>query len=368
MKLFFIKQRFNPYGGAELYLKSVINHLKKDFEIHLLTTNWEEVEGLYIHLVNSKNLISKDLGFALSARKYLKSLKDDFIAVSFDRTLYQHIYRASDGCHLRWLENRKKYLEGALKGLSFVVNPKHQIIKWLEKKCLLVSEVVVTNSNMVKEDFGKFYGTKVYEKCRVIYNGVDLKKFFPVNKEKKIELRRSLGIPQDSAVILFVGSGYFRKGLIFLLKAMSLLPKEYVLMVVGKEKRLKEFKLLTKKLQIDKRVFFFGAQRDVLKFYHAGDVFVLPTVYDPFSNTCLEALACGLPVITTIANGASELIINGKNGFTVELPVDHEKLAVLIDTVYKSLEPMKKFALETAKAHSIENSVKKFVEVIKCVY
>ena len=368
MRLFFIKKRFNLFGGAELYLRSVIENLKDEFEVHLITTNWEKVEGVHVHTLKPKSFIFGDLEFALWARNYLKKLRNDFVAVSFDRTLYQHIYRASDGCHLRWLENRKKYLEGALKGLSFVVNPKHQIIKWLEKKCLLVSEVVVTNSNMVKEDFGKFYGTKVYEKCRVIYNGVDLKKFFPVNKEKKIELRRSLGIPQDSAVILFVGSGYFRKGLAFLLKAMSLLPEEYMLVVVGKEKRLGYFKSLTKKLQIDKKVFFFGAQRDVLKFYHAGDVFVLPTVYDPFSNTCLEALACGLPVITTIANGAGELIMNGKNGFTVELPVDYEKLAVLIDTVYKSLEPMKKFALETAKAHSIENSVKKFVEVIKCVY
>ncbi len=367
MRIIFIKKRYHPFGGAELYLKKVVNVLKDSCEVHLLTESWGTLEGVKVHRVSTKKFFPfKDLAFALSARSYLKNLGNYFVSVSFDRTLYQKVYRASEGCHKRWLENRKKYLDPFYKAVTFELNPKHLVIKWLEKKCLKVSEVIVTNSKMVKEDFGEFYGASVYEKCRIIYNGVDLKRFCPPEEEKKQELRRDLGLPEEEPVILFLGSGYFRKGLHFLLKALSLLP-DHFLLVVGKEKRLSWFKTLAGRLGIEKQVQFLGSRKEVLSLYQAADLFVLPTIYDPFSNVCLEALACGLPVITTRANGAGELIEREKNGFVLDLPPDPEDLALSIQNIYQNLSQMRRAALETAKKHSMENSVKKFLQVIKCV-
>ncbi len=70
------------------------------------------------------------------------------------------------------------------------------------------------------------------------------------------------------------------------------------------------------------RVQFLGVVRDLPELYGAADIFLLPTIYDPFSNACLEALAAGLPVITTKANGFSEIIENGRHGTVIHEPQD----------------------------------------------
>jgi len=74
----------------------------------------------------------------------------------------------------------------------------------------------------------------------------------------------------------------------------------------------------SQRLGLDRRVFFLGAQPDVRPFYAAADAFVLPTLYDPFPNAALEALACGLPLITSTTCGAQELVRPGVNGFVCD--------------------------------------------------
>src|SRR6185436_6254215 len=73
-----------------------------------------------------------------------------------------------------------------------------------------------------------------------------------------------------------------------------------------------------------------GAVRDLPALYRAADIFLLPTLYDPFSNACLEALAAGLPVITTRANGFSEIIENGRDGTAIESPGDIDALSAAL--------------------------------------
>ena len=72
---------------------------------------------------------------------------------------------------------------------------------------------------------------------------------------------------------------------------------------------------------------FAGPVADPERWMAAADLFVLPTLYDPFANTCLEALASGLPVITTTANGAAEILEEGRTGAAIPDPRDVEALA-----------------------------------------
>ena len=370
MKLVFVKKHFNPYGGAELYLLKVINLLKNSFSISVVSGSWEKISGINFYEVPKCYLpLGKEICFALKSKRVIEKLnKKGAIVFSFERGLYQDIYRASDGCHLRWLENRKRYLSSKLKSFSFAINPKHLEIKWLEKKCLEVSKVVITNSFMVKKDFEVFYGKKVSEKCKVIYNGVDTKKFFPLSVEEKLRLRVQMGLKKSAKILLFVGSGYARKGLEFLLKTLQILKKEVLLLVIGKEKKENFYKSLAKSLKVEDKVVFLGAKKDIVKFYQISDIFVLPTIYDPFSNACLEALACGLPVITTSANGASELIKDGKNGFVISLPIEIEDLKFKVEHTFNNLENMRKFALNTAKKFPLELAISRLQEVIKSAY
>ncbi len=366
MKLLFIKKRFSPYGGAEVYLKRVIEILSRNAEIHILTQSWPEDTSFIIHKLPSAPCFS-DVFFAFQARQFVQNHKTEFpLTISFDRTIYQTIYRASDGCHLRWLTQRR-FTNSLPKCLSFKINPHHLALKWLEKRCLENSKIIIVNSKMVKRDYERFYGKELSAKCIVCYNGIDLEKFFPVKEEQKFHLRAELKNP-DGKIILFAGSGFERKGLIFLIKAMKLLPEDFNLIVLGQDRHLKRFQRLAYRLSLNKRVFFLGVRKDIVKFYQAADVFVLPTIYDPFANVCLEAMACGLPVITTMANGVAEIIKEGQSGFVIDFPIDEKKLASYIQTALQNKQKMAFYARQTAEGFSLEEAVSKMAEIIQNAY
>jgi UDP-glucose:(heptosyl)LPS alpha-1,3-glucosyltransferase len=153
----------------------------------------------------------------------------------------------------------------------------------------------------------------------VVYNGVDLERFHPCRRAGEgAELRRSCGWAAEDLVLLFLGTGYGRKGLDVLLDALARLdvPRSHLL-VVGYDSASGRFERRAAELGLGRRVRFLGGRRDVETCFAAADLYVLPTRYDPFANTTLEALASGLPVITTAANGAGELVTEGVEGSIV---------------------------------------------------
>jgi UDP-glucose:(heptosyl)LPS alpha-1,3-glucosyltransferase len=147
-------------------------------------------------------------------------------------------------------------------------------------------------------------------KLVVIRNGVDLQRFRPPSAAERRAARAALGWPESGTVFLFVGSGFERKGVDTALRALAhaSLRDGTLLAVVGRDKRQGRYQALARSLGIAEQVRFLGAQEDVLPHYHAADALVLPTLYDPQSNAVLEAMACGLPVITSTGSGAAEVL------------------------------------------------------------
>src|SRR5437899_11192139 len=142
--------------------------------------------------------------------------------------------------------------------------------------------------------------------------------------------RAELGIPDGSMTYVFVGGGFERKGMFRLLPAFRRgADARAHLIVVGGDKTETRAKSLARELGIGDRVHFLGARDDVRPWYGAADAFVLPTLYDPFPNAALEAMACGLPIIVTFQCGAAELIGEGANGMTCDA-LDAASLAALL--------------------------------------
>ena len=221
-----------------------------------------------------------------------KSLSAFDITLGIDRLPYQTHIRAGNGVHAAYLKT-KGWIEKLL--------PKHRKELSVEKKALqdLALRHIITNSEMVKQQYIEHYGIDE-KKITAIHNGVEWQGL------KDIYLKR-LKRPEGPFHFLFVGNDLKRKGLTPLLHALSYL-EGWKLTVVGADKRLKAYKTLSHGLGIQNHVEFAGKVANVTDYYSQADCFVLPSFYDPFANVTVEALACGLPVITTPTNGGSEVL------------------------------------------------------------
>ncbi len=368
LKIAFIKKKFSIYGGAENYLNTLVKELKnKEHEIHIFSAKWQDCEGVKFHKIKILNFGSflSNLSFDLALKSKFKNFNFDCI-ISFERTTFSgiDIYRASDGCHKAWLEIRSK-IEPLRKKISFQFNPLHNLILKQEKEVLKNAKKIIVNSYMVKRQISNYY-PYTEPKIEVIYNGVDTERFNLENKQKwKDDLREKLKISKEEKVLLFVGSDYKRKGLKTVLEALKLLKnKPYRLLVIGRAKNDEYYKL-SEKLGIRDKILFLGTQKEMEKYYSLADIFALPTIYDPFSNATVEAMASAVPVITTKNNGASEIIENGKEGFVLDDFLNSEELAEKIELVSRNIEKMGINARDKAEKFSIKMATNKILSLIE---
>jgi len=328
MKIAIIRKKYTFHGGSESFSQNYIRKLAEGgHEIHIFAIKWDApgpLKNINFHKVPAItfNSFLRDLIFALSTYRILKH--EDFnIIQSHDKTFCQDIYRAGDGCHIEWLRARWRRI-GILGKLSIILNPYHWLILTMERIIFKSHRFkkIIAISELVKRDIVENYNVDERD-VEVIYNGVDLERFNPENKRLySEEIRERFSIGKDEFVVLFVGSGFERKGVKYLLKAVDLISEPITVLVVGKgsEKKMKKF---IKK----QRAIFCGPQREIHKYYAASDIFVFPAIYEPFGNVHLEALASGLPIITTRLSGASEIIQDGMQGFVIDKPEDIKRIA-----------------------------------------
>ncbi len=216
-------------------------------------------------------------------------------------------YRAGDGVHRAWLRRRAQFAPAWQSWLRRW-NPKHFQILALEESLFAQggARSIIANSRLVHDEITTHYGTPP-ERIAVVYNGLPATCFQPVEPGTRERVRRARGLEPDDYAILFAGTGWERKGLAHALAAVERLPGPLRarLLVAGRgnPKRYRH-----------ERAEFLGPVGEMRSLYAAADVFVAPTLYDPFSNACLEALAAGLPVLTTPANGCAEIIAPGIEG------------------------------------------------------
>ena len=168
---------------------------------------------------------------------------------------------------------------------------------------------VICNAEMIKREIIEDFGLPA-EKIHVIYNAIDNQRFLPPDEETFAALRAKWQLPLQATCLIYVGSGFERKGLAAAIRAIA--PTDRYLLVVGKDKDQPRYQALAKSLGCEARVRFFGMQSETLPFYQMADGLLLPTLYDPFPNVILEAMACGLPVITTTGCGGAEFIVDGQ--------------------------------------------------------
>lgn len=311
MKLAIIRQRYTPYGGAERFLSLALQALAKEkVALTLFTRVWPKEDQSFQTIVCNPFYVGnlwRDWRFAHAIGKRLGRMQFDLVQ-SHERIAGCELYRAGDGVHRVWLTERLRG-QSLWRRLTVLANPYHRYVLNAERRMFESDKLkaVICNSAMVRDEIRSHFSIAP-EKLQLIYNAVDCQVFHPGLRAEREALRERYNIPQAAVLFLLLGSGYVRKGVEQTMVALATLRSAAHLLIVGRDKRMDRYASLARDYGINDRIHFAGAQSDPKPYYGAADVFVLPTLYDPLPNAVLEAMACGLPIITSNKCGAAELV------------------------------------------------------------
>jgi UDP-glucose:(heptosyl)LPS alpha-1,3-glucosyltransferase len=297
MKIGFVRRGHSNTGGAEAYLIRIASEFRSlGQETTLITTSdWPAERWPFGDIHRLPGTSPQEFAMAFHATR-----AGCDILFSMERVPGCDVYRAGDGVHAAWLARRDAF-EPFWKKATRWLNRKHAAILNLERRVFdpANTRLVIANSQMIRDEILSHFSFPE-DRVRVVYNGIHPLAALPLRDEA----RGRFGLDPQTFSILFLGTGWERKGLSTAIKAMEMLD-DAALLVAGRGPA--DFYRSTKAR-------FLGPIADIASLFAAADVLVLPTWYDPFSNACLEGLAAGLPVITTTANGFSEILTPGIHG------------------------------------------------------
>jgi UDP-glucose:(heptosyl)LPS alpha-1,3-glucosyltransferase len=338
-------ESFDPArGGGETYARSFARSVvSAGHEVHVFANVLgPREEGMTFHAVPPApfNLYRRYF-FATRVKELLKERQFDIIH-GFGKSIYMDVFRPGGGVHRAWMEQECKAagpgLPEWLTRLRQTLSIDDHLVLQLEWKQFVGDQGphIIAVSRMVRDDMCRHYRTPT-ERITVIYNGVDLEKYRPESRRVwRDKMRRALGLDNEVA-LLFVGHNFRRKGLRPAIQALPMLRHRRVpfrLLVLGAGRR-EAYQPLIQRLKCKELVQFVGSSREPEKYYAAADLLVFPSDYDPCANVCLEALASGLPVVTSIYNGSGELITDGQEGFVV----DPSNAAALAEAISHFFDP-----------------------------
>lgn len=327
-RIVLFKQELTAKGGLEKATMRIANaFLEKASDVTIVTGTPKEecpsIPGITIASFPVRGWLTFTQLNAWDeiCRSYIAKHPAD-IVLSFDRTTLQTHMRAGNGIHAAYLHQRR-LLVGPWKKASFAYNPLHRTILRLEKKALGNPNLrrVIVNSSMVRQEAIDHYGVDP-SLLHVIHNGVEWTELAPEFQNwPALRNETALEIGSDPAAFhfLFIGHEYGRKGLDFLLKSLSRLPvNDARLIVIGRDKNISAYKQKAERLGL-RHVYFLGARKDTSRFYALADAVVVPSLYDPFANVTIEALAMGLFVVSSKHNGGSEVLDKSRGAIIADL-------------------------------------------------
>jgi UDP-glucose:(heptosyl)LPS alpha-1,3-glucosyltransferase len=311
MKLLIVARPFVFHGGVETatlgFVQALVTH---GYDVHLLTPAGQApVRGVTHHRLSLLPLpaAARILAQALAVRRVSRRGGWDVVQ-SHERTLGQDVYRAGEGCHRAYLEAM-----GGRRARGVY----HRVVQALERRVLTSTPRIVAIARAGKVEIERLYGVPP-SRVDVVYNGVDLERFHPRNRAALRALARAeAGVPAGVPLALFAGNGFKRKGLVKAIEALALGDPAWRLLVLGRGSR-RVHEALAERLGVAPRVTWLGTRPDIERWYAASDVVVLPTRYEPFGNVHLEALASGVPVVTSVCAGGAEVIDDGRNGAAID--------------------------------------------------
>lgn len=321
MRLAIVRKRFNPFGGAERFIATAANALAaRGVEVTVVTETWDgpAAGGLEREIVPRGGLFRHTAArrFRAEVARVVQGGRYDLVQ-THERLVEADLFRVGDGVHAAWIDRLARE-RGAARGFLLQADPTHRDTMAVERAMARETEMLfVANSDLVARELDRWLAVPA-SRIRVIENGVDLARFRPPGPEERAAARNGFALPADVPVVAFVGSGFERKGAFALIEALALPGARSIhAIVAGHDHKRAALARAVARAGLADRVILTGGLADVGDVLAAADLFALPSLYDPMPNAALEAIACGLPVLTTADTGIADAVAAAGAGAVV---------------------------------------------------
>lgn len=269
--------------------------------------------------------------FSLAARAQLQRAQHDHV-LSFGVAEIDADVLWVNSVHRAWIEQSTGLMRGGLRSSSLRRwLPHHRMLLAMERDYFRAPSVqhVVTVSDIVANDINRLYGVP-RSLTTTIHNGFDPAEFAPLEEGDRRQVRAELGLADDDIALVITANELHRKGLATLLEAVAMVGDRRLRVVLAGRTPPTAYARQIERLGLTDQFRYLGTRTDMGQILGASDLFVLPTQYEAFCLAIVEALASGLPVVTTTVPGAADLIADGSNGRLLTDPRDAAGLAEIL--------------------------------------
>jgi UDP-glucose:(heptosyl)LPS alpha-1,3-glucosyltransferase len=371
LKIALMVRRFVPAaGGLESWAHDLAKALlARGCRVRVLTTAADaSIPGLEVTQVPSADdpMRQARLFEATAERLSGEIVHDTGVGLGCD------LFQPQMGCQTLNLA-RHVAIQPALGRLRFMVSPKARryarSVREREAAQLRSARAVIAVSNETASVFRDRFGVDA-DRIIAIPNGIDTQRFHPAHaRQGRAPLRRSMNISDDTLVLLAAANNFRLKGLQLTIEALAALRRRDMLLLVAGDGETREFKALASAAGVADKVRFLGRIDDMPSLYGAADLFVHPSAHDACSLATLEAMASGLPVITTRFNGAADGMAHGREG----LLLANLSASAMVDALTELSDPDRRAAIglharRLAERHDFHDTVDKLMAVYQMLH
>ena len=374
MRIGLVLEQFDPArGGREQWTWAFTQRLLElDHEVHVVARSCAPKARQLPIAFHRVACDPSPVAFAAKVPMVLEPLALDIVH-DMGMGWYCDVFHPHGGSMAASTERKLLFLPAWFRGLKRAANwllPRHRTFRHLmTRQYADHGQIVLALSRASAADFQRFHGVDA-RRIRIVHNGVDCERFSPERcRPLRDDTRRRLGLRPASLAALIVAHNFRLKGVATLLGAMRRLGadrRDLRLIIVG-GKHIDSWQRQVVRMGLGDRVRFAGRVEDPLPYYAAADCYVHPTYYDPCSLVVLEAAACGLPLITSRYNGASEMFAEGDDVLLIDDPADDRQLAAVMRTMMddSARQRLGAAARRTVLQHTFRQNVDRILEIYR---
>ncbi|WP_353827036.1 glycosyltransferase family 4 protein [Agromyces sp. SYSU T0242] len=309
------------------------------------------------HLLRAGNVVWFSTVGTRRAKRFLAE-RPDAIAFTHNDVMAGDVY-VNHGLLQAAMKARGNYSWRMVRNPVHLFTAARDRIRYRGRTHRAVVALTGQEADLLREVYGR-----VRPPVTVIPNGVDIERFSPGDAVERAEVRRELGIADDRVVAVFIGHEFERKGLHVAIAALGAAPRVVLLVVGGTSEMIRRATVQARRAGVADRVVFAGERPDPVPLLRASDVLVLPSAYEANALVVLEALACGVPVISTRVGFAPDIVVDGENGFLVERDASAVG-ARLAELSAEPLDAWRERARRTAEQHSWREVASRYLELAR---